>query len=403
MLFNQLKITVRHLLRQPGYTFLNIFGLTLGIVSSLLIVLYLFNEVTYDQQHKKGDRIYRISSDIHEPDNSFRWATTQMPLGRTVKSEYSEVEQYVRFIGNGRTRFGLGEQNYFEEDIYMVDSTVFEVFNFDLISGSPENALAKPNTVVVSEKNGKKDLWRSKSGWSDPENRSKLSGGYRSFLRTSRTIRIFRPNAMISATTSDRNNSNNWGGFGIYTYVLLKEGTDPAAFQTKLNDDIIKRFVAVIFDRFDIQIKYEVINIRDIHLHSTFSGEPEELGEIKYIYIFSAIALFLVLIAAINYMNLSTARSVKRSKEVGIRKVLGAHRAVLIRQFLSESVLLTVFSALLGLTLLAVLVPILNDQLQTSLSIVNLLEPQMIGVIVLILVATAFLSGSYPAFFLSSF
>ena len=141
MIKNYLKITVRHLLRQPGYTTLNILGLTIGIVSSLLIVLYLHHEVSFDQQHSKADRIYRISSDISEPDNSFRWTTTQLPLGRTVKNEFSEVEQYTRFIGNGRTRFERNDISYYEEKIFMVDSTVFNVFDYEFISGNPATAL----------------------------------------------------------------------------------------------------------------------------------------------------------------------------------------------------------------------------------------------------------------------
>lgn len=402
MLLNQLTITIRHLLRQPAYTFLNIFGLTLGIVSSLLIVLYLFKELSYDRQHKKGERIYRVSSDISEPDNSFRWAVTQLPLGRTLKSEFSEVEQYVRFIRNGRTRFGIEEKNYFEEDIYMVDSTVFEVFDFELIAGNPEKALSGPSSIVISETMAGKIFGKENPiGKILKTDRSSLevTGVFRDVPKNSH----IRPNAMISASTSDRNNSQNWGGFGIFTYVLLQEGTDYKALETKLNEETIKKYVAVIFDQFDIKIKYEMINIRDIHLHSTFDGEPETLGEIKYIYIFAAVALFLVLIAAINYMNLSTARSVKRSKEVGIRKVLGAYRGALIQQFLTESVLLTLFSAILGVLALLILVPFLNDTLQTSLLLTNLLHPEMILAFLGILIFTALLSGSYPAFFLSSF
>ncbi|MEQ9304727.1 MAG: ABC transporter permease, partial [Marinoscillum sp.] len=156
MIKNYLKITIRHLLRQPGYTTLNILGLTIGIVSTLLIVLYLYHEVSFDKQHSKADRIYRISSDIKEPDNSFRWAVTQFPLGNTAKEEFSEVAQYVRFIGNGRTRFGKGDNSYYEEDVFLVDSTIFSMFDFNLISGNPETALEGPNSIVISQSLAKK-------------------------------------------------------------------------------------------------------------------------------------------------------------------------------------------------------------------------------------------------------
>jgi len=401
MIKNYLKITLRHLLRQPGYAALNILGLTIGIVSSLLIVLYLYHEVSFDQQHTKADRIYRISSDIKEPDNAFRWSVTQLPLGRTVKSEFSEVEQYVRFIGNGRTRFSKNDISYYEENIFMVDSTVFNVFDFNLTSGDPQTALEGPNSIVISQSMADK-IFKGENPIGQllktDRNSLEITGVFADVPKNSH----IRPNAMISASTADRNNSQNWGGFGIYTYVLLNEGADPAAVEVKLND-IIEKYVAVIFDQFGIKIRYEMINIADIHLYSTFQGEPEPLGNIKYIYIFGAVAIFLILIASINYMNLSTARSMKRALEVGIRKVMGAQRGMLIRQFMTESILLTVFALFLSLLLLLILVPLLNNQLQTNLSIGNLLAPGVLLAIGIMFLITGVLSGSYPAFYLSAF
>ena len=401
MIRNYLTITIRHLLRQPAYTALNIAGLTIGIVSSLLILLYLFHETSYDQQHSLGDRIYRISSDIKEPDNAFRWAVTQLPLGRAVKSEFSEVEQYVRFIGNGRTRFMKGDVSYFEEDIFQVDSTVFEIFDFKLMVGNPETALADPGSIVISETMAEK-IFKGENPLGQllrtDNNSLEVTGVYEDVPVNSH----IRPNAMLSASTVDRNNSQNWGGFGIYTYILLKEGADPAVVQDRLSE-IIQRHVAVIFDQFDIQVKYEMINIRDIHLHSTFEGEPEPLGNIRYIYIFGAIAIFLILIASINYMNLATARSMRRALEVGIRKVMGAQRGSLIGQFMTESILIAFVALILSLFLLLLVIPLLNNQLQIHLDLLNLFTPQVIITVILILLVTGVLSGSYPAFYLSAF
>ena len=402
MIKNYLKITVRHLLRQPGYTSLNILGLTIGIVSSLLIVLYLYHEVSFDQQHSKAERIYRISSDISEPDNSFRWTTTQLPLGRTVKNEFSEVEQYTRFIGNGRTRFERNDISYYEEKIFMVDSTVFSVFDYEFISGNPATALEGPNSIVISQSMADK-IFKGANPIGEiiktDNNSLEVTGVYKDLSPNNH----IRPNAMISASTVDRNNSQSWGGFGIYTYILLREGIDPKAVETKLNETIITNYVATIFDQFDIKIKYEMINIQDIHLYSTFQGEPEPLGNIKYIYIFGAVAIFLILIASINYMNLSTARSMKRALEVGIRKVMGAQRGMLIRQFMSESILLTLTALFLSLILVLILVPIFNSQLQTSMSISSLGDPMVLAAIAVMLIITGILSGSYPAFYLSAF
>lgn len=403
MIKNHFKIAVRHLLRQPGYTTLNVLGLTVGIVSSLLIVLYLYHETSFDTQQSKRDRIYRISSDIQEQDNGFRWAVTQVPLGKTVKSEFPEVEQYVRFIGNGRTRFTLGTISYYEEDIYMVDSTVFDVFDYQFISGQTASALAEPNSIVLSKSMADK-IFKDE----DPigqtlktdDHSLKVTGVYEDVPYNAH----IRPNALISASSSvDRGNSQNWGGFGIFTYVLLRQGTDPQVLEAKLNEIIIEKHVAVIFDQFDIKIHYEMINIGDIHLHSTFEGEPEASGSMKYIYIFAAVALFLVLIASINYMNLATARSMKRAMEVGIRKVMGAHRNMLIRQFMTESMLLTLVALWISLLLLLVAVPVLNNLLQTHLMIGNLFHPQVLLAILVMLILTGVLSGSYPALYLSAF
>ncbi len=401
MLTNFFKITIRQLLRQPGYTTLNVLGLTIGIVSSLLIILYLYNEMSFDQQHTKGDWVYRISSDFTEPDNSFRWAVTQFPLAKTLKEEVPEVEQYARIIDNGRTTFSKEDINFFETDVYMADSTIFELFDFKLIQGDPATALAEPNTICLNKSIADK-IFKDQNPLGEFIKEDGLSVKVTGVFEDVPVNSHIRPKALISASTSERNNSQSWGGFNIYSYVLLREGVDPKIMDDRLAE-INKKYVAVIFDQFDIKVKYEMINIQDIHLHSTFQGEPEPLGNIKYIYIFGAVGIFLILIASINYMNLSTARSMKRSLEVGIRKVMGAQRGALVRQFISESVLLTLAGLLISLLLLTILVPFLNNQLQTRLDLANLTQPGVLLAISIMLIITGVLSGSYPAFYLSSF
>ena len=210
--------------------------------------------------------------------------------------------------------------------------------------------------------------------------------------------------AMASFSTNQNfYNSQSWGGFMLYTFVVLNETADPASVEARLNEEIIPKYVATIFDQFNIKIKYELINIRDIHLRSTFEGEPTALGNIDYVYIFLAVAIFLVVIACINYMNLSTARSMRRSLEVGIRKVMGAVRASLIRQFMVESVLIAVSSLLISILILLIVVPILNNNLGTTLLLSDLISLEMVLAVIGILVITGILSGSYPAFYLSAF
>ena len=403
MLKNYLKVAIRSLKRQPAYTGLNIVGLTVGIASSLLILLYIFYETGFDNYHKKADRIYRISSNISEPDNAFKWAVTQLPLGRTLKNDYpDEVEQYVRFIPSGRTRFEKDQINYFEENVYYADSTVFDVFDFEFVNGDQETALDAPNNMVINETIAKK-IFKGENPIgqtleTDGNRTWQITGVFKD-MPTKSHIMI---DAMVSAQTIPFAASTNWGGFNIYTYVLLQPKVTPQDFNPKLNE-ILEKHVDVIFDRMGIEVEYEMLALEDIHLTSKFDNEPVPPGDLEYIYIFSAVGLFLILIACINYMNLATARSAKRSMEVGIRKVMGANRGGLIGQFLTESIVITVIAMLLSIAILFAVVPAMNAQLGTNLDMAALGETKVLLSLLGILLVTGVLGGAYPAFFLSSF
>ncbi len=405
MFKNYLKVAVRHLLRQPLYAFLNIMGLTIGLAATLLILLYLSQELSYDSYHEKADRIYRISSDIQEPDNAFRWAVTQMPLAMEVKTQFGEVEEYVRFIDNGHTRFQREgkDDSFYEEEVYFVDSTVFDVFSYHLLKGDKETVLKEPNTIVLSQSVASR-LFGDENPVGEvltvDEFTLKVTGVYEDQPINSHII----ADALIAASSNERFNraGGNWGGFGIYSYVLLREGADPVAFEGKLQG-IIDQHVKPIFEPIGITVKYETIGITDIHLTSTFEGEPQPTGNMEYIYIFSAIGLFLLLIACINYMNMATARSFSRSLEVGMRKVLGAQRGSLVWQFLTESFLLSIIAAGLSLLLLWVSIPAFNGLFDMHLSMHAFWQTQPLLIFFSIVLFTGFLGGSYPAFFLSSF
>lgn len=403
MLKNYFLVAIRHLKRQPGYALLNVLGLTIGIASALLIVLYLNHETSYDQHQEKREKIYRISADITEPDNAFRWAVSQPPLGKTVKTELQEIKQYTRFANGGNVRLRHENQTYEPEDLYLVDSTIFELFTVNFLQGDAAVALNAPNTIVLSKTLADK-IFKGENPMGkllETERSSyKVTGIYEDFPSTTH----IRPDALGSFSSNQNYaNSQNWGGFGLYTYVLLDDHADADYVEQRLNDEIIPKYVATIFDQFDIKVKYEMINIQDIHLHSTFENEPTALGNIDYVYIFLAVAIFLVLIACINYMNLATARSMRRSLEVGIRKVMGAVRGSLIRQFIIESVLIALVSMSISLILLLFIVPIINSQMGTSLMLEDLLSQKVLFTLLGILIFTGILSGSYPAFYLSGF
>jgi len=405
MIKNFLAIALRNFRRQPYYTLLNILGLTIGITSTLFILLYITAETRYDKYHEKADRIYRISSDVTEPDDAFRWAVTQVPLAPQLKQDYPEVEAVVRFIPNGRTQLLRGDRTFFEEDVYYADSTVAEVFDFNFIRGDGASALDEPNSIVLSQTTAERifgttnpvgEVLKNTGG-----NEYAVTGVYEDVSNYSHLI----PNAMISSSSVPNlmdPSAQSWGGFGIYSYVLLRKGASPDAFESKLSE-VIDKYVAVIFDEFDIKIKYELIALPDIHLYSDFEGEPEPTGEIGFLYIFGAVAFFILFLACINYMNLSTARATKRATEVGIRKVIGSDRRQLIGQFLSESVLFTVIALLVSYLLVFLLLPLFNNTFELDLQR-NLLwsGPVLLGALAVVLVA-GILGGSYPAFYLSAF
>ena len=249
MVKNYLLVAFRHLKRQPAYSLLNILGLTIGIVSSLLIVLYLSNELGYDKHNTKADRIFRVNADIREPDNAFRWASSQLPMRRTVAAEFDEIESYVRIVPNGIIKFQIGDISYLEEDVFLVDSTMFDVFSYDLIAGNPATALMNPNSIVLSESMAKKifkeedPMGKILKTEARPYN---VTGIYKDVTTQSH----IRPRGLISLNSSpDNNNARNWGKFGIYTYFLLNEGVKAETVEKKL-EGIVDKYVAVIFDQF---------------------------------------------------------------------------------------------------------------------------------------------------------
>ncbi len=402
MIRNYVTTTLRYIKKEPGYTLLNILGLTVGITACLLIFLFVRYETSYDVYHERGERIFRISSDIREPDNAFRWAVTQFPVGKTVKTDFAEVEEYVRFFPNGISNVEIGDKNFVEEDFYFVDSTVFDIFTFDLVTGEANEALKAPNSIVLSQSMAEKFFGTENPMGQqlkiDNEDTYKVTGVYKDMPNRSHLIAT----ALMSASNHPQYANTNWGGFNIYTYVLLHSADQAVAFEEKL-EGIIEKHVNPIFEALNIKIHYELINLYDIHLHSNFEAEPEPTGNISYIYIFSAIGLFMLIIASINFINLSTARSSQRALEVGIRKVLGSYRWQLIAQFLVESVVVTLLALMISIGLIWLLIPVFNSMLDLQLDTSMLRSGPFILALLSIVFLVGILGGSYPAFFLSGF
>lgn len=401
MLKNLLTIALRNIFKDKTYSAINILGLTIGITCSMFLFLYILDELSYDRYHKNADNIYRIVSNIKEPDNAFTWAVAQIPLGEELRDNYPEVENAVRFFRMGRQLYKNGDQQFYEEDFYLADSTVFDMFSYDFIKGDPATALDLPFTMAITESIAKKYF-----GESDPIGQSlqnqqneefKITGVIKDVPNNSH----FRFDALVSRNTRPQN-QGGWGGFGVFTYIQLPPNYDLSKMYVSL-DTIVKQRVNPIFAEFGISVKYELQKITDIHLHSKIQDEAEAGGDISYIYIFGAVAAFMLVIACINYMNLATARSANRAKEVGIRKVMGSQRRQLIAQFLTESVVIALIALVVSIALIYILLPAFNSLSSKEMPFSYVLQAPVLLSLLGIVVFAGVVGGSYPAFYLSGF
>ncbi|MEO1051618.1 MAG: FtsX-like permease family protein [Bacteroidota bacterium] len=401
MIKNLLKIAFRNILKDKTYSLINVFGLTIGITCSLFILTYVLDELSYDRYHENADNIYRIVSDIKEPDNAFTWAVAQIPLAEELRDNYPDVVNAVRFFGMGRRLFENGEKQFYEEGFFMADSTVFDMFSYKFIAGDPETALDEPNTVVLTKSlavkyfDDERPLGQLLTDQSGDE--LKVTG----VIEDVPTNSHFTFDALISRSSVPQR-QGSWGNFGVFTYIQLPEGYDPDNMQPHF-DKILAEKVNPIFESIGIEIKYVMQNIPDIHLHSKIQDEAEEGGDISYVYIFSAIAIFMLIIASINYMNLATARSAKRAKEVGVRKAVGSSRKQIITQFITESVVVTLVALVLSIILIYAFLPSFNVLANKSIDFAYVLQPTVIFSLLGVVIFVGLVGGSYPAFYLSGF
>jgi len=403
MIKNLILVAFRNLIKDKAYSLLNILGLTIGITFSLFLLFYILDELSFDRHFSNADRICRINAYIQEPDNNMKWASTQFPLGPQLKKDYPEVEEVVRFVGADRKMYKNGDLKFYENKVYFTDSNLFKIFDYELIEGDKHTALVAPNSMVLTSSLAEKFFGSSRgvTGKTLEDNDGKLYKITAVLKDVPKNSHILF-NALISRSTLPVDFADNWGGFNFYTYVLLRPDIDRVQFQTKLLP-MYDKYMASIFAQYNIKIHYGVMPILDIHLHSDISGEPEELGSMSYIYILSAVAFLMLLIACINYMNLTTARSARRSKEIGIRKVSGSNKYQLVSQFLIESTLTAFIALLLSIGLAALLLPLFNQLSGKYFTAAILLKPSTIYLLLLIIFFVGLIGGSYPAFYLSQF
>jgi putative ABC transport system permease protein len=405
MIKNLLLVALRNFKKDKWYSLLNVLGLTIGITFSLCLIFYITDELRYDRFYKNADRTLRIVSHIQERDKNTDWTLTQLPLGPTVKKDFPEVEEMVRFMPRERTLFKNGDKSFYETKVYYTDSTVFKIFTCKLIEGNAATALNEPNSIVIS-----KTLADKYFGKNTPAVGKSLKTVYELYKVTGVIEDVpgnshLRFDMLISGSDAFKDRQpggQSWGNFNFFTYVLLKPGSNVSAFNKKL-ESVYKKYAEPIFAQFNVKMHYDVQPITSIHLHSNLEREPEEVGSMSYIWIFSAVGFFMLLIACINYMNLTTARSAQRAKEIGIRKVAGSTRKQLVLQFLTESLLTAFIAVLLSVLLVLVLLPLFNSISGKLFTLHTLIQPNNIFLLLGIILFTGLVGGSYPAFYLSSF
>jgi putative ABC transport system permease protein len=412
MLKNYLKIALRNLLRHKGYSLINVAGLAVGIACCLLILLYVQDELAYDRHHEKAGQIYRAALDGRLADKDFHFAVSCAPLAVILPQELPEVLASTRLRNRSGVLVRSGEKRFTEDHIFYADSTVFGVFTFPLVQGDPKTALAHPNAIVLTVAMAAKYF-----GDENPIGKTlalddqdyQITGVMQDAPRQSH----FHPDFLAAMATLPDSRDPSWLNNNFYTYLVLPANTSATEFEAKVAtvvkkyvDPQVKAAVGIGFDEFVAsggRYRYYLQRLPDIHLHSKLDVEIEANGDIKYLYIFSAIAVFILLIACINFMNLATARSANRAKEVGIRKVLGSFRSQLVQQFLSESILISVIALLIAIGLAELLLPFFNNlaakQLQADFLSGNPARFGLIGFALLV----GIIAGSYPAFFLASF
>jgi putative ABC transport system permease protein len=410
---NYLKIGWRNLLNKKGYSFINISGLALGIACCIIIFMYVSYERSFDNYHAKGDRIYRVihgwKDDKNSSGNSTEsyWVWGNAPVGQAIQDYFPEIDKVVQFSGRSDLLLTHGENTFQEEGVFFMDSTAFDVFSWKLLKGNPKTALAAPFSIVLTESAAKKyfgnedPLGKTLKG-SESSGRSN-AGEYlvTGVMEDVPSNSHFRFQALLSLSTFRKSIPEvftEWGYVDFYTYFLVKDHFDRAAFEAKI-PAFLKRHNKDPENKYHIAIE----PLKEMYLGTVCQRQPGETGSVANLYIFSIIGLFVLVIAIINFMNLSTARSMERSKEVGIRKAIGAERSSLISQFLSESFIIVFMAMMVALLLVTAGLPLMKNLTGRTLDVQRFITIQNVGLLAALTLLVAIVAGSYPSFVLSSF
>ena len=408
MFKNYLKIAWRNLLKNKGYSMINIGGLAIGLACVLLISIYISNELSFDSYHDKKDRIYRVVHQRNEADPTDTWIWGNAPVGPALKSDFPEIIEKVQFSGISDILLEYKDRAYQESECFYVDATVFDIFSWPLISGNPKTALEAPYSIVLTETMAKKYF-----GNEDPLGKTLEGVGGRAADGTYTVTGVLKDIPQNSHFSFDVLMSmssfyqtrpeifDSWGYVDFYTYLLVAENFDQTALESKIPGFLDKHIDPE--NRKEYFYNFTLESLNSIYLHSKADRQPGEVGSLSNIYIFSIIGLFILVIASINFMNLATARSMERAKEVGVRKVIGAERRGLIYQFLGESLILVCIAGILGLGLAAIGLPWLGTLTNKVFGFESIVSSTALCIYFGVTLLTGLLAGSYPALVLSGF
>ncbi len=415
MLYNNIKVSVRNLLAQKGYTLINLFGLAVGIASALMIILYVIDEFSYDKFHPNAENIYRICLDAKLQDTEMLAPISNNAIGPVSYDQYPDILNYTRiFSFGGDPDIRYGERMFIEKNLIYADSTFFQLFNgFRLISGDPNNILNAPNQLVMTQSAAERYF-----GNEDPVGKSvrKWSGNQEwqvvGIAEDPPSNSHIKFDIVCSFVSMQWAQAPAWASNNNYTYILLQEGTDPKDIDNRF-EHLVATYAGPVFEEImgasmdelehlGNRYNYFTQALTDIHLRSDMPFEMEVGGNITMVYVLMLIALFIIIIGAINFMNLATARSAKRAKEVGVRKIVGSNRSSLVGQFLTESILLSALALLIAIVIVIIAMPEFNKIAGKQIALSALPATVTAGVLLAIILIVGFAAGSYPAFFLAN-
>ncbi len=417
MLKNYLTIALRYIVRHKVFTLINISGLTLGITCSLLIVLYIQDELAYDRFHRDADRIYRLTTDGILEGKIVKSSAVGFPVGPTMAANHPHVESYLRLTRWGTFPIQYEDKAFTEEYLLISDPNFFRFWDFPLITGHPDSVLDAPGKIVVSESAARRYF-----GYQGPHDRSPigktlvLAQGYNatvSGIAQDPPLQSHFHFTHILSLSSWDDHANTWSDGAVYTYIKLRERSDRAALEVAIDstyrkyfDEELRRLAQMDIAQFHEQgnqVSMMLQPLTRIHLHSALDGEIEKNGNARNLYIFATIGFFIITLACINFTNLFTARSAGRYKEIGIRKAAGAQNIRLIGQFLMESYIYVVVAMILSLLLVSLLLGPFNYFAGKQLTLSIMGSPVFILCAVAFVLATGAVAGSYPAFYLTQF